>query len=232
MIRLFHKSFPAVFVSFLFVLARPDRFTVGYGSLIRLRNVATSLYLSTEPINPSDPNAPWAYFGTFGPCDENCYWTVGRVPLSALVDWGFVSSGSLIRITSGTRQVSLAVKGKGAAFHFYGHVGTEDIYVMWNVTCEKDDNWEQDTYVQFRNVPEGCYLAADLKRRTALGKGNQHPLECVKKGSLNSLWVVDGGLFPQDDLTDHALVKALQPLSGLVKISVRNGQEFETEIGG
>jgi hypothetical protein len=190
----------------LLVLHRADRYTLGYGSLFQLRNVGTSLYLSSGSRNPSDPSSPWEYFAAFGPCDETGYWSVGRVHASLVTSGTSVRCGSLVHLAPGMRQSNLALPVTPMQFGFVDSVDPFDESAMWNVTCGPADFWTKDTYVQFTNVVDRCLLGARLDHKTNLHIENRYPLECDGTSTLNTLWVAEAGLFPQDEMGEGGVL--------------------------
>jgi hypothetical protein len=190
----------------LLLLHRAQRAAIGYGSLVQLRNVGTSLYLSSGSQNPSDPGSPWEYFAAFGPCDENGYWSVGRVDLMPGTGGTSIRCGSIIRLAPNTRQTTLALSGMITAFGFVDSLETVDERVMWNVTCDAADFWRKDTYVQFRSITEGCFLGARLDHKTNGHIENRYPLECAATSTAATLWIAEAGLFPEDEMDEGAVL--------------------------
>jgi hypothetical protein len=184
----------------LLAVHRADRYTVGFGSLVQLLNVGTSLYLSSA--GPSDPGRGPEYFGAFGPCGEGGYWAVGRVDVPPKSSNTSVRCGSVLRLVSAARGANLALAGALAAFRFVDGAGDLDGRALWSVACDPAGFWTRGAYVQFRNYADECLLAARLDRRTHPHAQDRYPLECVPGSTANTLWVVDAGVFAQQDLDD------------------------------
>jgi hypothetical protein len=181
------------------LLHADDRTFVSYGTVIQIRNVGSALYLASGLRNPSHPSSPLDYFGAFEPFDEGWYWNVGHItPTSSFA----VKCGSIIHLTPFNRDANLAVENFFTIFRFVEQSEMSDSAAAWNVTCESQ-NWDKNGFVQFRNVGHDCFLGARLDVRKNPMIPNRYPLECTLKSSVMTVWIVDSGLFPQDDLNER-----------------------------
>jgi hypothetical protein len=180
-----------------------DHFPVSFGTVIQLRNIGTSLLLASGPRNPALPTSAYEFFGTFAPFDGNWYWTINRTH-AAHSHVHAVPCGSPVHLIPADHATHL---GAVSFLTVFGLAGIADAAAqdgVWNVSCD-GDVWGSKSAVQFWNVGRNCFLAANLNRNAAATAGMRYRLECSPASGINSLWVVDAGLFCLDDLSDRTV---------------------------
>jgi hypothetical protein len=179
-----------------------DRFTVSYGSAIQLRNVGTSLYLASGPHDPGNPSGRWDYFGTFGPIDETWYWNINRPDIGPTSSGISIKCGAMAHISSSVKQTNLGVDDILVSIDIMGVVDQVQPGDIWNVTCGGAEGWTKGSFVQFRSLSDNCFLATRLDHKVNPSAPTRYPLHCTDRSTLNSVWVVESGLFPQTDVDE------------------------------
>jgi hypothetical protein len=179
-----------------------DRFSVSYGAAIQLRNVGTSLYLASGPHDPSNPTGRWDYFGTFGPIDETWYWNINRPNFGTSPSGISIKCGSLAHISSSVKQMNLGTDDILVSINIIGIVDHGESQYIWNVTCDDPEAWTKGNFVQFKNLRNNCFLATRLDHKVNPDAPTRYPLHCTGKSTLNSVWVVESGLYPQTDVDE------------------------------
>jgi hypothetical protein len=187
-----------LFFCLVSVFRADDRTLVSYGTVIQLRNVRTALHLASVPRNPARPGSTLDYFGASEPFNEGWYWNVGRISPSSSFT---VKCGSVIHLTPLNHDANLAVEAFFTTFRFVGQPEMSDSGAFWNVTCESQ-NWDKGGLVQFKNVGHNCFLGTRHDFRMDAKGGNRYPLDCTLQSDEMTIWIVDCGLFPQDELDE------------------------------